>query len=545
MGGGDGAERSTAALWVLDMRMRESSVQAKMSAGRSSWISPGGRLARAGNVLRAGGLLALVVVCAAAVGRSVEAIDDANRPSLRHEDRSTQVASAVSTWFEAERDPSTAERGSCLAERDLSMEDRSFFAVAPADDPVEIPLSSESHWLDGPRALPEMTSGAFLGDAATRSDPFERHATAPVGFVLAPGPEAGDLILAQLAGTNSAMQGELVASDAAAAGKRAVTSVSTEPPGITPATRAAIDRGLAFLVSRQDRQGSWRNEGGYGGYPVAMTSLAGMALLMDGNTTTQGRYAQAVDRAHRYLVRSARDSGLISQPEDEARSMYGHGFSMTFLGQLYGMVESPERAEAIRVILNRAVDLTARSQSRQGGWIYTPTSSGDEGSVTITQVQALRSCRNAGIAVPKSVIDTAMDYLARSQNSDGGIRYRVGRSGQSRPPLSAAAACCWFNAGEYDNPRAARALAHARRNLPPDVRNSGFDFYAHLYLSQAMWVSDNPDWNDYYQRRRDLLLNMQREDGSWDADDVGEVYGTAVALIILQLPYNSLPLMQR
>ena len=45
--------------------------------------------------------------------------------------------------------------------------------------------------------------------------------------------------------------------------------------------------------------------------------------------------------------------------------------------------------------------------------------------------------------------------------------------------------------------------------------------------------------------RRDFLLAEQQADGSWYGDSVGDIYGTAVALIILQLPYNQLPIMQR
>lgn len=318
------------------------------------------------------------------------------------------------------------------------------------------------------------------------------------------------------------------------------------PRHITPETRAAIDRGLAYLASTQDRQGSWVNDTGmYGGYPVAMTSLAGWALLMDGNTTTQGRYAPNVDRAARYLARCSTESGLITKFEDEHRPMYGHGFAMTFFGQLYGMIEDRRRAAEVHDLLGRGVQLTARSQSWQGGWIYTPNSGGDEGSVTITQVQALRSCRNAGIAVPKEVLDTAMDYLVRSQNSDGGIRYRVGQAGGSRPALAAAAVCCWFNAGQYDDPRALKALAYCKETLQPDRQTTGHDFYAHLYFAQALYVSDDPYWDEYFPQRRDMLLRMKDERGAWVGDGVGDIYGTALALIILQLPFDTLPLMQR
>ena len=318
------------------------------------------------------------------------------------------------------------------------------------------------------------------------------------------------------------------------------------PEGITPAAAKAIERGLAYLASHQDRQGAWSNQGGYGAYPVAMTSLAGLALLMDGNTTTQGRHAPQVDRAAKYVLRSASANGMIGRMEYEPRPMYGHGFGMLFLSQLYGMTEDADRASQIHGVLSRGVELTTRAQSREGGWIYTPTSGGDEGSVTITQVQALRSCRNVGVAVPKETIDQAMGYLARSQNSDGGIRYSVRqRGGTSRVPITAAAVCCWFNAGEYDNPRALRALEYARGILKPNTRVGGHDFYAHLYLAQALYVSSDDSWNDYFAKRRDYLLMLQRQDGSWQGDGVGRVYGTALAVTILSLPYERVPLYMR
>lgn len=319
------------------------------------------------------------------------------------------------------------------------------------------------------------------------------------------------------------------------------------PKGITPQADAAIERGLAYLARTQDRQGSWANQGNYGSYPVAMTALAGLALLMDGNTTTQGRYAEQVDRAARYLMRASTENGLIARTEHEPRPMYGHGFAMLFLSQLYGMTEDARRAEELRDILQRAIQLTARSQSRLGGWIYQPTSNGDEGSVTITQVQALRSCRNAGLAVPKTVIDQAMDYLVKSQNSDGGIRYSLNqRGGASRAPITAAAVCCWFNAGEYENPLAKRALAYAKENVKPDGTSRGHDYYAHLYMAQALYVSSDEYWESYFRIRRNWLTQAgrQRADGSWLGDGVGDIYGTALALVILQLPYNQLPIMQ-
>lgn len=317
------------------------------------------------------------------------------------------------------------------------------------------------------------------------------------------------------------------------------------PKHITPETQRAVDRGLAYLARTQDRQGAWSNRGAYGEYPAAMTSLAGIALLMDGNTNTQGRYAPQVDRATNFLIRCASQTGLIARGDEDARPMYAHGFSMLFLSQLVGMMEDPVRAQQIQEILTRAVQLTGRAQSDAGGWIYTPDGNSDEGSVTITQVQGLRSCRNVGITVPKDVIDDAMDYLAASQNSDGGIRYSLRQQGGgSRPPLSAAAVACWYNAGDYNNPRAKRALEHAKEHIRPTGTSGGHDFYAHLYLAQSLYVSSDPYWDEYFPKRRDYLLSLQNQDGAWIGDGVGDVYGTAIALIILQLPFDQLPIMQ-
>lgn len=317
------------------------------------------------------------------------------------------------------------------------------------------------------------------------------------------------------------------------------------PKHITPKTEAAIARGMQYLARAQARDGSWRNEGRYGRYPVAMSSLAGLALAMGGNTPTQGKYAPQVDRVVKYLLGSATSSGLISRGAEDARPMYGHGFSMLLLGQLYGMEEDVRRQRRIKEVLDGGIELTSRSQSRLGGWIYRPFTGGDEGSVTITQVQALRSCRNAGLAVPKEVIDAAMKYLEISSNSDGGIAYRAGQRGPSRPPITAAAVCCWFNAGQYDHPLAKRALEYAKRHIHVSGVGQGHYFYAHLYLAQALYLAGEGEWDAYFPKMRDQLLALQREDGSWAGDYVGPVYDTAIALIILQLPYNQLPIMQR
>ncbi len=316
------------------------------------------------------------------------------------------------------------------------------------------------------------------------------------------------------------------------------------PKGVTPEIEKAISRGARFLARTQNRDGSWRANGGYNGYPVAMTALAGFSLLATGSTTTRGPYAPNVRRAVDFLLRRQLKNGLITVIAEEERPMYGHGFAMLFLAEVYGMEVDLKMQRRLRRVLENAIKLTARSQSSYGGWNYAPEDSSDEGSVTVTQVQGLRACRNAGLSVPIKVIKNAVQYIADSVNPDGGIRYGARFQGPSRPAITAAACAVLYNAGKYDHEMGTRALAYAKRTLPSGG-GGGHHYYAHLYLAQALYQAGGKDWERYYERKSRWLLKQQRSDGSWMGDGVGYTYGTAIALVILQLPYARLPILQR
>jgi hypothetical protein len=325
--------------------------------------------------------------------------------------------------------------------------------------------------------------------------------------------------------------------------------VAERPPLVTERIDRSIKRGLDWLKANQSSNGSWSGRGGEGSYPTAMTALAGMGMLGSGSTATRGPYARQIARSVDFLLdRCARSTGLICAADEYSRSMYGHGFSMLYLASVYGMEPDLRRQARIKKVLSAGIKLIAKAQSAEGGWLYTPDDGGDEGSVTVTQVQALRACRNAGLTVPKKTIDMAIRYIERSQQPDGGIAYRVGMSG-SRPPISAAAVAVLYNAGKYDSPMAAKALKYCKEKIAIDEDSSsgwwGHFFYSHLYMSQAMYQAGEKEWTGYYPRIAKALVSRQGSDGSWDDSGVGKVYGTAIALTILQLPHENLPIYGR
>lgn len=322
------------------------------------------------------------------------------------------------------------------------------------------------------------------------------------------------------------------------------------PKHMTPVTLKAVRNGLDYLARTQGDDGGWREGEGGQAYPVAMTALACTAFLANGNTPSRGRYAEQLERGTEFLLKCADSkSGLITGAgQERGQPMHGHGFALMYLASVYGMETKESRRNAIRDAVSGGVNLTARGQSRAGGWTYIP-GGGDEGSVTVTQVQALRAAQNAGFEVPRGTIAEAVRYLERCSTPEGGICYSLGSGGEARLAISAAAVATLYNAGEYDSPLANRCLDFVWDRFQASnawSKGGGHDFYTHLYAAQAYYMAGDKYWDKYFPATRDLLLKMQDSgEGSWEGDYIGKTYGTSIALIILQLPYKFLPVYQR
>jgi hypothetical protein len=319
-----------------------------------------------------------------------------------------------------------------------------------------------------------------------------------------------------------------------------------------PRVRKVVSEGLDWLAYNQHKLGHWTAQGRY---PTAMTALAGLAMLCEGSTTTQGKYADNLRRAVDYIVRQSRPNGLIGDPLRDDRYTYGHGFSMLLLSQVLGEEEDEDRRAELIDVLTRAVKFTGEAQTPAGGWGYLSAKDGggfDEGSTTITQVQGLRGCRNAGIPVPKEIIDKAVKYIRACTLPDGAVQYSS-KGGGGRPAITAAAIACLFNAGEYDDVLVPKMLKYCEQNLGPDTQSSyGHWHYAHFYYSQVEYREGGRVWTDYRDAIEAKLLREAQEvklgdrtGVQWTQGYIGPVYTTALNLIILQLDNATLPIYQR
>jgi len=310
-------------------------------------------------------------------------------------------------------------------------------------------------------------------------------------------------------------------------------------------TKASVEKGLQWVARTQSKNGRWTASN----YPAAMTALAGTALLCSGSTTTQGPYAKNIRRAVDYLVDQVRENGLVGDPDRDNRYTYGHGFSMLFLSQVLGEEEDADRRRDLVNVLTKAAQFSGKAQTRSGGWGYVSAKDGnnfDEGSTTITQVQGLRGCRNAGIPVSGDVIDRAKKYIYSCKNADGGISYSFKNRGSSRPAITAAALAALFNAGDYDSKHVPEMMKYCKDKLYRlnNSQSFGHWHYTYLYYAQVVYREGGETWRKFRDNLYARIVGEQQNDGQWTGN-IGPIYVTAINLTVLQLENGFLPIYQR
>jgi hypothetical protein len=329
---------------------------------------------------------------------------------------------------------------------------------------------------------------------------------------------------------------------------------------ITPAAQQAIDQGLAYLETAQHQDGSFGTMQHRGN--VAITSLAGLAFMAGGNLPGRGRYGRSVTRTLEFVLSQEQRSPpgfLFNQNAVLHGPMYGHGFGTLFLAEAYGMVNNQALRQRMHDTLSRAVQLIINSQNGEGGWRYQPRRADADLSVTICQIMALRAARNAGFAVPRSVADACTRYVKNCQDihGDGGFRY-MQQGGPTGFARTAAGVVALYSAGVYKGDSVRKGLDYLLQNCRPgnmaqnpwrqDFRDMQLHYYyGHYYAAQAMWTAGGRYWQEWFPAIREELISHpdHQRDGSWLDRRICPHYATAMACIILQIPNNYLPILQR
>ena len=224
--------------------------------------------------------------------------------------------------------------------------------------------------------------------------------------------------------------------------------------------------------------------------------------------------------------------------------------------------------EDVKQKLQKAVDFIVKSQNEQGGWRYEPYAVESDMSIVVCQVLALRAARNIGIRVPKSTVDRAARYVVDSavteerpgrslypRNEVGTFHYQPDGHSRSSFPLTSAGVTALNGLGIYSDEAIKNGLEYLRKRHLKFNRDYGqgrsrrghyFFWYGHYYGVQAMYTAGSPYWENYFVDVRETLLELQNPDGSFPNEvGPGKAFGTAMGVLILEIPYRFLPIFQR
>jgi hypothetical protein len=370
---------------------------------------------------------------------------------------------------------------------------------------------------------------------------------------------------------------------------------------VTPEMDKSIERSLAWLAKNQNKEGFFDcaigNRVGYSyhehsfGSHVGVTAIAGMAFLANGHVPGVGTYGELMKKIVGAMIHSSQGNGYATL---NGSRMYSHAFATLFMAEVYGMTGDPKLKKALKT----AVKLIIQHQNKAGGWRYNPDADDADLSVVVCLVQALRAANNAGIHVPRGVIDHSLKYIrslaykredsVKANNQafqrryidhrryEGGFYYQnMGRDGMTERvtfAICAAGVTALHGSGIYEGRELDGGYAFLKkryldnrfpdriayegyainrrgvvnrhaRGLRPHEQSFQF-FYGHYYAVQAFHQKGGRDWRRWFTKIRKDILSIQYADGHYK-DEVGENYATAMATLILSIPKGYLPIFQR
>src|SRR5450432_425348 len=213
----------------------------------------------------------------------------------------------------------------------------------------------------------------------------------------------------------------------------------------------AISRGVKFLLSRQNADGSWGagmetdNEGG-------RTALVTLALLSCG----ESHQSPALDRAIKFLK--------TAQPQKAYRGTY----SVALRACVYAQLPDPAKNIELRSDLRWLEETMIDRGDRRGMYDYNkrPTLGGDF-SNSQYGVLGVWYAAQSGLEVPRAYWKKVEDAWHAGQSADGGWPYMPGNR-RSYASMTAAGAATLLITNDYLNSRDSADLLRVTINKPLD-----------------------------------------------------------------------------
>jgi hypothetical protein len=363
-----------------------------------------------------------------------------------------------------------------------------------------------------------------------------------------------------------------------------VDAIGLAPPigGAELERRAAeaYRRGLDFLLSRQNEDGSWgshvpwaanfrdfgfgtTSRGANDGVRTACTAIIATALLEHPRPAPKSVTAvdASLDRAISELLKTDK----IAYSHGECFNTWGYGFKLAFLCDLFEDPRGAELHEEIRAAASVCIRGLARFQQADGGWNYyaSPMGNGESMSFnTANFAAALAHAASLDFEVPDGMIDDAFAVLRRMRTIKGSLLYDARfiapsmRSARVVNDLSSAsrtaavteafAVADRLHPGEMERAleifdEGENWLEDGRKHIQPHAgvhQIAGyFFFYGYRYHTLLLQRLGDEVARERWDRNAWTMIRTQEEDGGWwdtPAADYGDKWGTGFALLVLQ-----------
>ena len=312
---------------------------------------------------------------------------------------------------------------------------------------------------------------------------------------------------------------------------------------LTRAGETSIQMHLQFLAKTQ------REDGSSGSHATASTAAAVLAWMCAGNLPGEGPYGKNVSKGIDYILNSAQSSGFLFK--GLGGSMYHHAMATLCLAEAWGQSLDKRMYDKLR----RAVDLIVQIQNDKGGWHYKPNShNGDDLSVVVMQLVALRAAKDAGIAVPKEIIDRAIEYVTScrtKKDAEGLSGFSYVPRGEKRFAMTAAGLMSLMVCGNYKAKDLKDGLDYLVKAHERKQDDGNHFLYGQYYAAQAMYQAGGQGdkfhayWQKWYPDISQTIIEKQTKTGincgNYEIRD-GLMPWT---VLILGIPYRYLPIYQR
>ncbi|MGQ9770072.1 MAG: pectate lyase [Thermogutta sp.] len=290
--------------------------------------------------------------------------------------------------------------------------------------------------------------------------------------------------------------------------------------GGTKTTEAAVLLGLQWLARQQLKDGCWSLTGPYPNgceteNPEAATALALLAFQGQGNTHKTGQFRDEVSRAWNWLLQQQDENGNFFHEGNFNHRFYTQGLCTIAICEIYGMTKD----ERFREPASRAIDYLIKSQSSEGGWRYTPNADSDV-SVTGWIVMALQSARMGGFEVPQDVFRRVERFLDRIA-IEGGSKYPYQKGGQASLAMTAEGLLMrQFLGWSHSDDRLVKGVTWITQPVNLINFERDRDVYYWYYATQVCHNMEGDFWHTWNSVMRQALPEQQiktgQHAGSWD-----------------------------